>query len=385
MQFGTLSLGLRLAIAAFVFVIAVGGAAILVAYSGVYSVAASRGHSAIADWFLTFGMRNSGRTHSARIVTPPLTDQGLVALGAAAYETGCAVCHGAPGNPANLITMRLLPIPPSLWRPQRIWEPREHFWIVKHGLKYAGMPGWVALERDDEIWAMTAFLQRLPSMSVDEYRHLAYNGLYNKRSAGGGFSFTARPAPTVQDCVRCHGTEGEGTGSDHVPRLEIQTETTLFDALKSYVDGARPSGIMQPVLSGLDEQELRDLARLYASTAPKPQAGARYSHSARASPERIELGRRLATEGAVAQLIPGCIACHGDTRLPEYPALAGQHAVYMEQQLRLWQSGGRSATPLGQLMAPIAKRMSDEQIRAASAYFASLPPTAKTSAAQSAQ
>jgi hypothetical protein len=37
-------------------------------------------------------------------------------------------------------------------------------WIVKNGLKYTGMPGWVAIERDDEIWAVVAFLTRIQKL-----------------------------------------------------------------------------------------------------------------------------------------------------------------------------------------------------------------------------
>ena len=32
---------------------------VFLAWTGVYSIAASRGHRAIVQWFLTFGMRNS--------------------------------------------------------------------------------------------------------------------------------------------------------------------------------------------------------------------------------------------------------------------------------------------------------------------------------------
>ena len=44
----------------------------------------------------------------------------------------------------------------------RVEGPNELFWIVKHGIKYTGMPAWVALDRDDEVWAVVAFLNGTP-------------------------------------------------------------------------------------------------------------------------------------------------------------------------------------------------------------------------------
>src|SRR5688500_10415819 len=39
-------------------------------------------------------------------------------------------------------------------------------------LEITGMPAWPAQQRDDEVWAMTAFLRRLPQLDADEYQRL---------------------------------------------------------------------------------------------------------------------------------------------------------------------------------------------------------------------
>ena len=67
----------------------------LLAWSGLYSIAASRGHWAVVEWFLTFGMRNSVETHALGIVPPPLDSTDLSTLGGAHFHSGCAYCHGA--------------------------------------------------------------------------------------------------------------------------------------------------------------------------------------------------------------------------------------------------------------------------------------------------
>jgi cytochrome c553 len=87
----------------------------------------------------------------------------------------------------------------------------------------------------------------------------------------------------------------------------------------------------------------------------------------------IESGRKLALEGAPEAGIPPCAACHGNPA-GGAPRLAGQHAAYMAGQLRLLRMGHVPATAGAPLMAPVAQRLSDDQIDAVSAFFATLPP-----------
>ena len=145
----------------------------LFAASGIYSVAASRGHFAVTRWMLEFAMRRSVATHSYSISAPPLQDADKVRLGAGHYDGGCAPCHGAPGKQNNPIVRQMLPHPPNLSEAVATWTPEELYWIVRNGLKYTGMPAWVAPRRDDEICAVVAFLRALPNMNDAEYRRLA--------------------------------------------------------------------------------------------------------------------------------------------------------------------------------------------------------------------
>ena len=101
----------------------------------------------------------------------------LVKLGAAHFHGGCAFCHGAPGIPVSPIARQMLPSPPDLATSMRPWTDEEIFWIVQHGIKYTGMPGWVALERADEIWAVVAFLRRMPQLTASSYAELALGGV----------------------------------------------------------------------------------------------------------------------------------------------------------------------------------------------------------------
>ena len=83
-----------------------------------------------------------------------------------------------------------------------------------------------------------------------------------------------------------------------------------------------------------------------------------------------EQGELLATKGATGVL--ACATCHGaqGQGMAAFPYLAGQGEAYLARQLGEFASGTRN----NPVMGPIAKAMSAEQITAASAYYAQLPP-----------
>jgi cytochrome c553 len=346
--------------------------AFIVAWSGVYNVAASRGHWAIMEWFLAFGMRNSVTVRAMPITPPPLDRADLVTLGAGHFHSGCALCHGAPGIPISPIAHQMLPSPPDLARAVASWSDAQLFWIVKHGIKYTGMPGWVAIERDDEIWAVVAFLKKLPPMTAGQYRELALGSVARLGQSGEELAVVESDPRSTGACARCHGAEGHEPSSSLVPVLHGQSVEFLKSALRAYANGTRRSGIMQPLAVNLDDQDIERLAKYYAALAP-PRSSTAGDGSAN------ERGRTLATAGDPANGIPACSVCHGRDALPTYPRLAGQSAVYMAAQLNLWKAGHNTASGGAAIMAPIARRLTPGDIEAVTRYFASLDAEAHRS------
>jgi cytochrome c553 len=343
----------------------------LFAWSGLYSVAASRGHWAVTDAILTFGMRNSVKTHAIGIDVPPLDSHDLSTLGAAHFHSGCAFCHGAPGVPISPVAQSMLPPPPNLSTSMREWHDRELFWIIKNGIKYTGMPAWVAQQRDDEVWALVAFLRRLPRLDAATYRDLALGGLTVPPQSGGEIATSEGTSGAVSACARCHGDNRRGPTSRLVPVLHGQPAAFLLASLEDYAHARRASGIMQPLASDLSSEDRAQVARYYAGLAPpatpKPPL----------TPEAVERGRLLATSGDPGARIPACMDCHNASSLEIYPRLAGQHAVYMSNRLRLWKGGLASSSTTGPIMAPIARSLSEQQIEDVSAYFSSISPAGK--------
>jgi len=89
----------------------------------------------------------------------------------------------------------------------------------------------------------------------------------------------------------------------------------------------------------------------------------------------LERGRAIAEQGLWRKGVPSCVACHGpggDGVGANFPGLSGQHASYIENQFTAWQDGDRQNDP-NELMASVAKRLTEEEIKAVAAWFASQP------------
>lgn len=71
-----------------------------------------------------------------------------------------------------------------------------------------------------------------------------------------------------------------------------------------------------------------------------------------------------------------CAACHGaegQTSNPQFPKLAGQNAGYLEIQLYNYKTGKRNHPVMG----PIAKTLSDQEIKELARYYSNLGQSEK--------
>src|SRR6266849_9299166 len=129
-------------------------------FSGVYDVSATTPHWRITSWIMETARVRSIEAHAAGIGVPPgFDDPAKILLGTEHFADHCAICHGAPGVPKGDIAHGLYPQPPDLAITSKTYTDAELFWIVKHGIKMSGMPGW-ADHGDDELWATVGFIEK---------------------------------------------------------------------------------------------------------------------------------------------------------------------------------------------------------------------------------
>ncbi|MGA7974265.1 MAG: c-type cytochrome [Pseudolabrys sp.] len=79
------------------------------------------------------------------------------------------------------------------------------------------------------------------------------------------------------------------------------------------------------------------------------------------------------TNGVVDLIAEACAPCHGEEGIAKsiaVPNLAGQHNVYLYNQLRAF----RAKTRRHKDMLYMSRQLTDEEMRAIADYYASLPP-----------
>ena len=152
------------------------------AWSGIYDFAADDPHTAPVLALLTTMREHSIERRAGDVRPPPLDDTAQVVQGAGNYEAMCIGCHLAPGMKDSELSRGLYPSPPNL--SQHKVEPAHAFWVIKHGIKASGMPAWGKSMGDEDVWNLTAFLQRLPQLDASAYEAMVAQS--GGHSHGGG-------------------------------------------------------------------------------------------------------------------------------------------------------------------------------------------------------
>jgi mono/diheme cytochrome c family protein len=141
----------------------------IVLRTGVYDTTATSQHLQPVHTLLELGMRYSVRNHASEVVVPALGAPQQVRRGAAVYAAHCAQCHGGPGSAQAKIGQSMQPLPGPLVDASARWQPRELYWITKHGIKMSGMPAWQFHLSDEDLWAVVSFMGVLPTLSARDY------------------------------------------------------------------------------------------------------------------------------------------------------------------------------------------------------------------------
>lgn len=166
-------------------------------------------------------------------------------------------------------------------------------------------------------------------------------------------------------CAACHGIDGNSVNPEW-PSLAGQHAGYIEVQLEHFKDGTRQNALMSPQAAMLDVQAMADLAAYFSAQTMTPKE---------ANPDLVTRGQRLYRGGDEARGITACTACHGPNGrgnpVAGYPVVAGQHATYLANQLRLYASGERGTDP-NQMMRSIARRMTENDIKAVTSYMQGL-------------
>ena len=187
--------------------------------------------------------------------------------------------------------------------------------------------------------------------------------------SGAIFNTSALPAGSVEAgatkaavCSACHGANGNSVNAEW-PSLAGLGADYIAEQLKNFKDGKRSNPVMMPIVANLSADDFADLGAYFDSLA---------NTGLEADPSYWEAGQKLYRGGDQARDIPACMACHGPSGAgnepAKFPALRGQHSVYVVKQLNDYASGARTTGP-NNIMQTIAKRLSPEDMRNLASYI----------------
>ncbi len=183
----------------------------------------------------------------------------------------------------------------------------------------------------------------------------------------------ARGEEASSTCVACHQANGGGMnipGGESWPRLAGLNADYIAKQLHDFKSGDRQNATMMTFANMLNDQQIVDVAAYYSQLPATAGQGGDNADEA-----LLARGQQLAERGDWNAYIVSCQSCHGPGGRgvgKTFPGIAGQHSGYIAAQLNAWKNEVRSNDPQN-LMGAIAKRMSEEDIQAVSAWYATQP------------
>ncbi|WJI15359.1 cytochrome c4 [Pseudoxanthomonas winnipegensis] len=192
-------------------------------------------------------------------------------------------------------------------------------------------------------------------------------------------------------CAACHGADGNPAAPIY-PRLAGQSEGYIAQQLALFATGQRTSGmaaVMIPFAQSLSPQDMRDVGAYFATQ--KAGAGVADDTPITEGPYKglkfYQVGEQLFRGGDAARGIPACMACHGPSGAgnpgPPYPHVGGQPQEYVVRRLQEYQAGTTAYKDPAhfQIMAQVAKPLTDQEIQSLGSYIQGLHESAADAAA----
>lgn len=175
-------------------------------------------------------------------------------------------------------------------------------------------------------------------------------------------------------CAGCHGEDGNSFAADF-PRLAGQYESYIVKQVRDFQSGRRANN-----------DTMAGMAMTIASVQDAKDIGAYFHNQKMAKDPLTTVDKKLAAKGEKLFKngnpmtgVYGCINCHGERgkgkaeNISQFPVIGGQHRDYIIKELKDFRAGRRANDPAG-MMAAIAKKLSDDDIKAVAEYLSAQLP-----------
>jgi len=161
-------------------------------------------------------------------------------------------------------------------------------------------------------------------------------------------------------CFLCHGAEGESS-SEVFPKLAGQHWEYIAKQLENFKSGKRKSTAMADMVARVQPDEMVALGKYFEKKAVPPEPPKDAALAA--------VGDYVFHFGNKYSGVPACASCHGKDALgtSALPRLAGQYAIYVENQLKSF--GKRERTNDNAVMHSIVQKMTPLEMAAVAEYL----------------
>jgi len=161
-------------------------------------------------------------------------------------------------------------------------------------------------------------------------------------------------------CSACHGANGNSR-SESMPIIAGANVAYFKKAIDDYAAGRRVSAEMEPFAKQVKLLGVDEMAAYFAAQKREPSPG---------KPDRAAVDR-----GRAASAV--CVTCHGPEGQGDapklIPAIAGQPAGYLRNQLLLFKADKRSpGDPALTQLKSVLRAIPDDTLADIAAYYASL-------------
>jgi len=169
-------------------------------------------------------------------------------------------------------------------------------------------------------------------------------------------------------CAACHGADGNSVVPNW-PKLAGQHPDYMVRQVALIKSGARTVPEMLGIVASISDEDIQDISAWFSSQT---------NNGGVADESMIELGQRIYKAGNAESGVPACMSCHGPAGegnpLAGYPALAGQHSVYVSKMLTGFRMGFNwgDDDETSKVMNGAALQLTKDEIEAVASYIQGL-------------
>jgi thiosulfate dehydrogenase len=87
-----------------------------------------------------------------------------IAAGAKIYLDHCGGCHGVPSNPDSQFSQSFDPPAPAFFKDAPDMPENQNFYIIRHGIRWTGMPAWDQTLDETQTWQVVTFLSNVEKL-----------------------------------------------------------------------------------------------------------------------------------------------------------------------------------------------------------------------------